>query len=609
MLGWLRGVWIDKKSHKISSQELIKKPVDVDEMMRSGFALHQAGKLIEASNLYQKILEIEPIHSDSLYLLGLIREQQGNLEAAEGLIKNAIEIDNTEPAFHKSLGSILNDRYLKIEATKSYERAFNLDRTDAEVLLALGSIYEELGQLRKAEEKLVSCLKIAPTFWQALNILGEIYLQLGNIQEAINALRKCHELNPTNPAYFSSYLFSLNFNPDLSADFIFAEHRRFESLYRIHRPEIQINHRHLNKRLRIGYVSPDFRMHPVSRFIVPVLEHHDHIAFEIFCYYSYPKSDEVTQHIKKLADHWVDCSSDEDLINQIQSDEIDILIDLAGHTSHNSLKVFLHKPAPIQVSWLGYINTTGLSTIDYRIVDPYSDPVGNSEKFHSESLLRVANCQWCYRKPDQLIDVSVLPALDSGYICFGSLNRFTKLSTKILKLWAILLTEIPKSKLIIVGAPHEKHADLFDFFDSFGISNDRIAVYKPVGLEEFRVLHHEIDIALDSHPYSGATTTCDSAWMGVPTLTLAGETSISRSTSSILLNLGLNDWIAHTENEFIDLARKQVNNLDNLSNLRANLRKKLESSPIMNASQFTIDLEKAYREIWIKKCSGINSSP
>ncbi|BCM25760.1 O-linked N-acetylglucosamine transferase, SPINDLY family protein [Methyloradius palustris] len=605
MLGWLRGLWIGKKKQEILSKELIEESINVDETMRSGFALHEAGKFTEASELYQKILEIDPNHADSLYFLGLIRQQQGNREVAIDLIKNAIEINNTEPAFHKSLASILNELQLKIAAIESYESALNLDANDVEALFALGSIYEEVGQLGKAEEKLLLCLKIYPDFWQALNILGETYLQLGNVEKAVELLRKCHELNPKSPAHFSSYLFSLNFHPKFSADYIFSEHQRYGSLYWTNQTEIYNKNYQVNQKLRIGYVSPDFRAHPVSRFIIPVLVHHNRDEFEIYCYYNYPKSDDVTQHIKILVDHWRDCAnrSSEDLISKIRTDQIDILIDLAGHTSNNSLEVFLSKPAHIQLTWLGYINTTGLSTIDYRIVDAYSDPVGITEKFHSEALLRLPNCQWCYQKPSQLINVSALPALTSGNICFGSLNRFTKLSSKILDLWARLLIEIPESRLMIVGIPHEKHLDIFNHFDTFGISNERIELYTPVGLDQFRELHHQIDIALDSHPYSGATTTCDSAWMGVPTLTLVGGTSISRSTSSILLNLDLNDWIAHNENEFITLAKKQVNDLDNLSKLRANLRGILESSPIMDAAKFTVDLEKAYRGIWVKKCA------
>jgi len=605
MINWLKNIYT--KSGEFPEIKSIS--MDINASMRTAFSLHQNGELIQASVLYEAILKIKPDHEDSLYLLGLIKSAQGNNETAKNLIEKAININNKEPAFHKSLGDVCNQLLLKKEACHHYENAKTLDSVDADTFFILGSIYEELGQLKKAEENLTHFLKIHADSWQALSLLGEIYLQLGQVKQAIEMLRKCHKLIPDNLAHFSSYLFSLNFDPELSADYIFSEHLCYQSACASRIARQNSKDFYPKKKLRIGYISPDFRSHPVSRFVIPVLEHHNHDEFEIFCYYNHPKSDEVTEYIKSLPLNWRNCAENtiEKRCHDIENDDIDILVDLAGHTSYNNLEVFLHKSAAIQTTWLGYINTTGLESIDYRIVDAYSDPVGVSEKFHSESLLRLPNSQWCYQMPEQFIEVSALPALAAGYVCFGSLNRFAKLSSKILSLWVKLLSVIPDARLLIVGVPYDKHEDLLVYFHNHGVKSNRLEVFDAVGLDQFRALHHRIDIALDSHPYSGATTTCDSIWMGVPVLTLTGETSISRSTSSILQNIGLNDWIAEHEDQFIKLAIMHVNNLKSLSKLRANLRVKLESSPMMDAAQFTMNLEKAYREIWIKKCNEINN--
>ena len=312
----------------------------------------------------------------------------------------------------------------------------------------------------------------------------------------------------------------------------------------------------------------------------------------------------MTVRLKALCAHWIDCAalSDEQLTARIEADRIDILVDLAGHTAHNRLPVFARKPAPVQVTWLGYLNTTGLSAMDYRLTDAFADPPGISEQYHSESLVRLPDSQWCYRHPGTTAPVSASPAQASGAICFGSFNKYQKLSVFLLEIWARMLQQLPGAKMLFVGVPQEEQQGLAEFFAGRGVLRGRLEMHERMPLEQFREMHQRVDVALDAHPYSGATTTCDSLWMGVPTLTLTGATSISRSSASLLHALGMDEWIARSPAEFIELGKRHAGDLQRLSALRAGLREKLQASPLMGAARFTGSLENAYRGMWQAHC-------
>jgi len=585
----------------------------VDDLIRQGFDLYEKGDDAKASVIFKKILSINPFHADALYLLGMIANKYGDSVRAIELIKKAIASKDDEAFFHRSLGDIYLSHQNFVDASLCYECALKIEPDSVVTLLALGSSYESLRRFNDAENVFNHVISVDSSNFQAYTKRGEVYLDIGKADQAIADIKKAHTLRPSEQSIYSSYLFATNYSTQLSAKEIFSEHKKFDELYgygRFGKLNCYVRDTVHTRKLRIGYVSPDFRLHAVSCFFEPVLTHHDRSNFEIFCYHLHQVKDEVSLRLKSIADHWVECShlSDEALFEKIREDQIDILIDLAGHTSYSRLLVFARKPAPIQVTWLGYINTSGLSAIDYRIVDYYSDPVDIADQYHSEKLLRLPNSQWCYSKLDQSIDVSPLPMATSGLITFGSFNRFSKLSEKILTLWAKVLMKIKESKLHIVDVPDEQREATESFFIAHGVNLERLKLHGRLNYNDFVELHHLVDIALDAHPYSGATTTCDSLWMGVPTLTLTGETSISRSTSSIMQTLGLNDWASNTEDEFVENAIKKSSDVQKLSELRAGLRQRMQSSPLMDAALFTKNLEKAYREVWIEKCKEQNSS-
>ncbi len=407
------------------------------------------------------------------------------------------------------------------------------------------------------------------------------------------------------------------------------------------------NDRDLTRRLRIGYVSPDFRRHPVGRFMVPLLEHHDRGRFEVFCYCGVRRPDDLTQRLHGSADHWRETVglSDEALAEQIRQDRIDVLVDLTMHMTDSRLLAFARRPAPVQVTWLAYVGTTGLKAIDYRLSDPYLDPrlrrrvsagppaVGTgasaslvrdaangsvgacvsagadetaeavSDGEYAEETYRLPRCYWCYEPTDPTPDVGPLPALEAGHVMFGCFNNFCKVTAPVLGSWVKLMQAVPRSRLLLHGNPGTYQQDVRRLFADAGISADRLEFigYQPV--TEYLRQYHRLDVALDPFPYGGGTTTCDSLWMGVPVVTLAGRTAVGRSGVSLLSNLGLPELIAATPEQYVSIAAALAGDLPALLRLRGQLRQRMQGSNLMDATRFAADMEAAFRDMWGRWCA------
>jgi FkbM family methyltransferase len=360
-------------------------------------------------------------------------------------------------------------------------------------------------------------------------------------------------------------------------------------------------------KLKIGYVSPDFKRHPVGKFIAPIIKHHDHQKFEIYCYGEIKKVDEITEEIKASCDHWRSTLglTDAEVIEQIKQDQIDILIDLAGHTDDNRLPIFFSKPAPIQASYLGYFATTGIPTIDYWITDHHLHPVDTEEKT-SETIWRLPRCYVAYQPSPEALEVNPLPALSSEYITFGCLNNFSKLNPFLLSLWAKILQALPQSRLILkshyhnLDDPEEKQSvELFLQEQGFNLEQVEL-IDSPTLAEDYFALYHRIDIHLDTFPYNGCTTTCDALWMGVPVLTLAGDRKIQRMGNSLLQAIGLGDWIAHSPEEYVNKAITFAQYLEAIAQLRTSLRERFQKSQLGDIEGLTLALENAYQQMWKK---------
>ena len=330
-----------------------------------------------------------------------------------------------------------------------------------------------------------------------------------------------------------------------------------------------------------------------------MIEHHDRQGFEIFCYSDVRNEDAITARTKKCADAWRDVAAlgDQQLVDLVRHDEIDILVDLALHLSHNRMMVFAEKPAPIQVTWLGYPSTTGLPTIDYRLSDPYLDPPNQTDMFYTEQTVRLPHSFWCYDPITAGVEVGDLPALRNGFITFGCLNNFMKVTPPTLALWAKAMRSVPQSRLILLAPRGSARTRVQQTMSDHGIEFSRIEFTDRLPREQYLAMYRCFDLCLDTIPYPGHTTTLDALWMGVPVVSMRGDTCVSRGGLSILSNVGHAEWVASGEAEYVSIASALAHDLGKLGSLRLSLRQHLQASPLMDAPQFARDLENTYRQM------------
>ncbi len=436
---------------------------------------------------------------------------------------------------------------------------------------------------------------------------------MGQLDEAIAACRQAVALNPDLAAAHSSLLLTLYFHPVYDARSIAEEHRLWDRRHAEPlRGPIQphSNDRSPDRRLRIGYVSPDFRDHVVGRNVLPLFQHHDRGQFEIICYAHVLSPDAMTGDFQQHADCWRNTLglSDEQVARQIREDQIDLLVDLTMHTANHRLLVFARKPAPVQVTFAAYPGSTGLSAMDYRLSDPYLDPPGMDESVYSEQTVRLPHSFWCYEPFEgRKIPVNPLPALETGAVTFGCLNQFCKINDGILALWAGVLRQVENSRLLILAPEGGHRQRTAERFGRQGVSPARIEFVPRQPHRAYLETYHRIDLGLDSFPYNGHTTSLDSLWMGVPVVTLVGNTPVSRAGWCQVSNLGLSELAGQTHEQFVHVAVELAKDLPRLHDLRSALRLKMQESPLMDALGFARSIESAYRWMWRQWCEKMAS--
>jgi protein O-GlcNAc transferase len=570
---------------------------------------HQAGRLAEAENLYRQILLQQPAHFDALNLLGVIALQAGQLDVAADLMRRAIAVRPDYAEAHSNLGKALKGQGQLNDAIAAYRRAIALNPSLPAAHNNLGNALRDAGRLDEAIAAMRQAIVLAPNFPEAHFNLGNTLRDEGLLDEAIAELRQAIALKPDFADAHSNLVFALHYHAGFDAKTVAEEHFRWgrqhaRPLSRFMQPHG--NSRDPDRRLRIAYVSADFREHSVSFFLLPLFAQHDRGVNQIICYSDVRNEDAITNQLRACADEWHKTAgfTDERLADKIRQDQIDILIDLAGHTSRNRLRVFARKPAPVQVSYLGYPGTTGLAEIDYRLSDSLADPTGTTESLHAEKLWRLPVCNWCYGAPP-----NAPPARSSradAPVCFGTFNNFLKASPAVMEMWAAILKAAPSSRLIIKsGGLLEPSAGrrVIEFFTSRGVQPDRLDLR---GVDpDFRShldAYNQMDIALDTFPYHGTTTTCEALWMGVPVVTLAGPSHVSRVGVSLLSAVGLPELIAHTPQQYVQIAVALASDLPRLAELRRTLRDRMRASPLMDAPRFARDIEAAYRQLWHLWC-------
>jgi predicted O-linked N-acetylglucosamine transferase (SPINDLY family) len=568
---------------------------------------HQAGRLQEAEASYRLALELNPNYAEALNNLGNVLYALGRAAEAEAQYRRTLELRPDAAVIHANLGKALAGIGQHEEAERSLRKALELQPDYAEAHNDLGKLLQQRGLLDAAECSYRRACLLKPELAAAQFNLGNLLFSFGLMDEAERSYRQALALDPGNVETHRNLVFMLNYVPGKHPAEIFAAHREFAHRFA---PTIKVPP-HANspipgRKLRVGYVSGDLRDHAVAFFIEPVLANHDRGAFEVFCYYNFPRPDAVTERLRSHADQWRDVIelNDESLAAMIRRDQIDILLDLSGHTIYNRLLMFSRKPAPVQATWLGYLNTTGLDAMDYRITDAHATPEGPLDGFHSEKLVRLPDSQWCYRPPDYCPDVSPPPNTANGRITFAAFANLSKIGEPTIELWSRLLARVPGSQLLVTSAILASVPDKYlERFVRHGIAAERVRI---LGFQQFRdylTLHRSADVVLDTFPYSGGTTTCHALWMGVPVVTLAGESVTSRGGASLLHAVGLDEMVAQSPEQYLDIATALASDVRRLTTLRAEMRARMSASPLMDEARFTLNLEDAYRAMWRHWCA------
>lgn len=586
-------------------------PDHVDAYNNLGNVLNERGKLNEAITCYRRGLDLQPNHARTWCNLGSALNAQGKLDEAINCCRKAIELDPEFVEAHCNLGNAFIEQNKFGEAAESLRRAlkFNPDYVKAHQLF--GNLFVRQGKLDEAESSYWQVLKLAPDNAEAHNSLASVLKDQAKLKDAVEHFEAALRVKPHDGKVHSNLLYTLYFCPEYDAARIYEEHSKWnrqeaEPLAAFIKPHT--NDATAHRRLRIGYVSPNLRLHAEAYFLVPLLASHNREHFEIFCYSDVAAPDDITAKFRSHSDVWRETNglSDEAVAQLVRDDQIDILIDLTMHMAHGRPLLFARKPAPVQVCWLAYQGTTGLSTIDYRFTDQNLDPPGLFDHYYSEESVWLESF-WCYDPLTKEPAVNSLPALEKGHITFGSLNNFCKVNDDVLQLWAHVLRAVGRSRLMLLAAEGSHRQRTRDFLAAEGIAPERVEFRFFMPRPEYLKLYHEIDIGLDTFPYNGQTTTLDAIWMGVPVVTIEGhQTSAARAGTSRLRNLGMQTLIADSPNQFVSIAVEMANDLRCLGTLRASLRQRLEESPLMNAPRFAGNVEVAYRTMWQGWCKGSN---
>lgn len=570
-----------------------------------------ANQIQRARAAFEQLCQTDPRDVEAWIYLVQINAQLG-LPAEVARCCRAIiaVLPNSDDAYyHLGCALLLQNKF--DEAADAFHHVLKLKPNHAMAIFHLGKSLRSMGRFNEALHCFQKTVQLAPNIAEAGDALGGMLLHYCRIEDAVSAYRHALRSKPDFHMTHSDMLFAMNYSADYDADTIFSEHVRWGAAHKHQSPTVlrYRNQPDVERRLRIGYISPDMCAHSVSFFFEPLLAQHDRTRVEIYCYADVAEPDATTLRLKSSADHWrkIHGMNDQQVIEQIQADRIDILVDLAGHTARGRLRALTAKPAPVQVTYLGYPNTTGVPAVDYRLTDAWADPPGTTERYHTETLVRLPQGFLCYMPSSDAPDVSSPPAEHNGYITFGSFNNLAKVTPQVVSLWASILKAVPGSRLILKcalfdeSAMRERYLELFANHD---ISPDRVdllpRIDSPAG---HLALYDQIDIALDTFPYNGTTTTCEALWMGVPTITLAGDRHVSRVGASLLNQVGLAELIAETPEQYLYIATGLATQIEKLSALRMSLRQRVGESPLCDAKNFASHVEHAYREMWIKWCN------
>jgi predicted O-linked N-acetylglucosamine transferase (SPINDLY family) len=583
-----------------------------------GYLLFQTRRYEEALAELDQSLAAKPSQADAHAWRGLCLQQLGQVDEAASAFAAAVRVDPRHMGAHHNLGMLLVNQRRAGEAIPHLQRAVDLGYKRPEPFVLMGRAHVMTGRLAEAERAFREALKLDPRFVDARVGLSNVLHDLGDLDAAIAELRGAIKAAPQALGARSNLVMKLLYHGGITPSVLAEEHHAAGKAYlaafaKDGDPAWRKRNNDPERRLRIAYMSPDFHLHATAFFLEPLLAAHDPAAVEVFCYSSTEQRDAMTERLRGLAHGFCDIlgMSTRDAAARIAEDQIDILVDCAGHTNNHRLGVLAMKPAPVQVTWLGYPHGTGLSTVDYRFTDEIADPPGMTESHYLEELVRLPEGTFCYRAPDTAPEPSPGPMERGEGPVFGCFNNPHKIGPEVIRLWAETVNAVPGARLRLQARPFldAAAADRFrERFAAAGLSPDRIEIQGRRTFAEGFGLYATIDVALDPFPYHGTTSTCEALWMGVPVVTLPGRTCVSRVGPSLLARVGLDDLVARDEAHYRDIAVGLAGDPARLAELRRTLRGRMAQSPLSDGLRFARQLESAYRDMWRTWCAAANGA-
>ncbi|MBJ6751684.1 O-linked N-acetylglucosamine transferase, SPINDLY family protein [Geomonas anaerohicana] len=567
--------------------------------------LLRKGMQEEARARLDELVRQEPPVAAACYLLAVLKGEDGQAQEAADLLARTLGLEPENTKALNALGGALRQLGQLERAAAAFAEALRIEPGFGEARINLALLLKEALRFTEAEALLREGVRLDPGSLRLTYNLANVLHAQGRSLDAVAAYRETLRLDPDHLDARQNLLFALHYAPQFTRRAIYAEHlkaARSRPFRPAHRQEL--SRPHPGGRIRVGYLSPDFRGHAVASFIEPVLAQHDRDRFEIFCYANVATPDATTARLQGLCDQWRDIHgmADHNAAALIAGDGIDILIDLAGHTAGSRLPVFCHRPAPIQVTWIGYPDTTGLKEMDYRITDALADPPGTDDRLHSEWLLRLPRTFCCYHPPAEAPELAPPPSSQNGHITFGSFNNLAKVTPEVIALWSRVLHAVKDSRLLLKAKPLADQGvrrRILDQFREQGVAAERIDLDQgQPGTREHLEQYQRVDIGLDTFPYNGTTTTCEALWMGVPVISFSGDRHCSRTGASLLTNCGLADLVTKSEAAFVDMARQVAHDRETLREFRAGARERMRRSPLLDAAGVTRELETALAELW-----------
>jgi protein O-GlcNAc transferase len=589
-------------------------PADPDWLAR-GFALREAGRNDELADLCARVLARSPDDLDALQLQAAALLARGLSDRGIASLRRAAALAPQELALHLTLARVLAASGDARAAIEVLRHAVTLPGVPVEVWPWLGQMLRALGRYDDAEHYSRMGMAAGAASGALGRILAASLFEQGRVDDALAAIRVAIGLDPADAALHSDLLRLLNYAEGQDPAVVWQEHRAWAQR---HARPLELaapphdNMKDPTRRLRVGYVSPYFRRHAVSFFLESVLEHHDRDAVEVLLYADVPQPDETSRRLQDHGCVWRSTVGMDDaaLAQAVRADATDILVDLSGHTPGHRLLAFARCAAPVQVTWNGYPNTTGMDSMGYRLTDAVCDPPGATEAMHSEALVRLPDVFMTWRTPLDAPPVAPPPAHAAGHITFGSFNGCYKINAAVVRVWARILRVVEGSRLLLLTVDGEvARRRLLDLFSAEGIEPGRLEFLARMSHDEFLRAHARADIALDAFPFHGTTTTCFSLWMGLPVVVLVGSTHASRVGATLLRSVGLGNLAAGSEDDYVAAAAGLAADFDALGALRSGMRDRIAASPLADGRACARAVESAYRSMWHDWCGGRPSEP